>query len=66
MGPEAWREYLGRMRERYVRASRREKERLLDEAVTMTGYHRKALIRTWRAERPARRRRAGRWCTNQN
>jgi hypothetical protein len=32
----------------------------LDEAVTMTGYHRKALIRAWRAERPARRRRGGR------
>jgi hypothetical protein len=60
VGPEARREYLGRMRERYVRASRREKGRLLDEAVTMTGYHRKALIRTWRAARPARRRRGGR------
>lgn len=60
MGPEARREYLTRMRERYVGASRREKSRLLDEAVAMTGYHRKALIRTWRAERPARRRRGGR------
>jgi hypothetical protein len=48
------------MRERYVAAARREKSRLLDEAVTMTGYHRKALIRAWRTERPRRRRRGGR------
>jgi hypothetical protein len=60
VGPEARREYLARMRERYVVASRHEKGRLLDEAVTMTGYHRKALIRTWRAERASRRRRGGR------
>jgi len=60
VGPEARREYLARMRERYVVATRRAKSRLLDEAVTMTGYHRKALIRAWRAERPRRRRRGGR------
>jgi hypothetical protein len=48
------------MRERYVVASRREKSRLLDEAVTMTGYHRKALIRGWRSERRRQRRRGGR------
>jgi hypothetical protein len=61
VGPKAQREYLGRMRERYVIATRREKSRLLDEAVAVTGRHRKGLIRAWRAEpRPARRRRAGR------
>ena len=69
MGPEAQREYLARMRERYVVATRREKGRLLDEAVAVTGRHRKALIRSWRCERPSRRRRGGRptrygppWC----
>jgi hypothetical protein len=61
VGPKAQREYLGRMRERYGMATRREKSRLLDEAVAVTGRHRKGLIRAWRAEpRPARRRRAGR------
>jgi len=61
VGPKAQREYLARMRERYVIASRKEKSRLLDEAVTVTGRHRKGLIRAWRAgPRPPRRRRAGR------
>jgi hypothetical protein len=58
VGPEAQREYLRRMRERYLVASRREKGRLLDEAMAVTGRHRKALIRIWRREpRPGRRRR---------
>ena len=61
MGPKAQREYLARMRERYVVATRPEKSRLLDEAVAVTGRHRKGLIRAWRAgPRPLRRRRAGR------
>ena len=61
MGPEAQREYLARMRERYLIATRREKGALLDEAVAVTGRHRKGLIRAWRAgPRPVRRRRAGR------
>ena len=61
MGPEARREYLARMQERYVIANRKEKGRLLDEAVAMTGRHRKGLIRAWRVgPRPPRRRRAGR------
>ena len=46
MGPQARREYLGRMRERYVIANRKAKGRLLDEAVAVTGRHRKGLIRT--------------------
>ena len=47
------------MRGRYLGASRREKEKgcLLTEAVTVTGYHRKALIRAWR--RPKARRARG-------
>jgi len=61
VGPEARREYLARMQERYVIANRKEKGRLLDEAVAMTGRHRKGLIRAWRVgPRPPRRRRAGR------
>lgn len=61
MGPEAQREYLARMRERYRIATRQGKSRLLDEAVAVTGRHRKGLIRAWRVgPRPARRRRAGR------
>ena len=54
MGPQAKTEYLAQMRDRYVRAqTRREKGRLLTEAMTVTGYHRKALIRAWR--RPEQR-----------
>ncbi|MGH8647804.1 MAG: hypothetical protein ACREUP_00650 [Burkholderiales bacterium] len=61
MEPKAEREYLARMWERYVIAQRREKSRLLDEAVAVTGRHRKGLIRRWRVgSRPPRRRRAGR------
>lgn len=61
MGPETQREYLARMRERDVGASRPEKSRLLNEAVAVTGRHRKGLIRAWRTgPRPPRRRRAGR------
>ena len=57
MGPQARDEYLAQMRDRYVGASRREKGRMLTEAVTVTGYHRKAVIRAWR--RPAGRRPRG-------
>ena len=48
MGPQARQEYLAQMRERYLVASRRTKGVLLTEAMTVTGYHRKALIRAWR------------------
>jgi hypothetical protein len=53
------------MRDRYVRAkSRPEKGELLTEAMTVTGHHRKALIRAWRRPAPVdgrrRRRRRGR------
>ena len=56
MGPQARPEYLAQMRDRYVGASRMEKGRVLTEAVTVTGYHRKAIIRAWRrpAVRPPR------------
>jgi hypothetical protein len=45
------------MRDRYLRAARTEKGRMLTEAVTVTGYHRKAIIRAW--QRPAVRRARG-------
>jgi len=63
VGPRAKTEYLAQMRDRYVRAKTRgEKGRLLAEAMTVTGYHRKALIRAWRRpeRREMRRRRRGR------
>ncbi len=62
MGPQARPEHLAPMRDRYVGASRTEKGRVLTEAVTVTGYHRKAIIRAWRrpAVRPPRGPRRGR------
>ncbi len=48
VGPQARREYLVRMRERYETASRATKSRLLDEVCEVTGYHRKAVIRLLR------------------
>jgi hypothetical protein len=64
VGPQAKAEYLAQMRDRYVRAQRRpERGRLLTEAMAVTGYHRKALIRAWRRPEPVDgppRRRRGR------
>ena len=48
VGPQATREYLARMRERYERARREAKGGLLDEVCEVTGYHRKAVIRLLR------------------
>jgi hypothetical protein len=60
VGPQAIREYLGRMRERYELAEGPAKSRLLDVVCEMTGYHRKAVIRRLRRPpRPWRRRRGG-------
>jgi len=59
VGPQAIREYLGRMRERYERAERTAKGRLLDEVCEVTGYHRKAVIRLLRRPETGRRRRRG-------
>ena len=41
-------EYLEAIRERYAKADRKEKGRLLDEAAQVTGRHRKSLIRALR------------------
>ncbi len=51
MGPQARQEYLAQLRDRDLRSSRSENGRVLTEAVTVTGYHRKAIIRAW--QRPA-------------
>ncbi|GAB4515385.1 MAG: hypothetical protein Kow0047_27300 [Anaerolineae bacterium] len=57
------RSYLLKMQQRYREASRKEKARLLDEMVAVTGMHRKSLIRLlnseFTAERKPRRRERG-------
>ena len=61
VGPQAKREYLARMRERYVLATNKAaKSRLVDEVCEVTGYHRKAVIRLLRRPTTKRRRRPGR------
>lgn len=47
-------EYLGAIRQRYQRGGKKEKGAMFDEAVTVTGYHRKALIRLLRRRGAAR------------
>ena len=59
VSPQAIREYLGRMRERYERAERAARGPLLDEVCEMTGYHRKAVIRLLGRPAGRRRRRRG-------
>lgn len=48
-------EYITQLRIRYVRSTKRVKGQLLDEAVLVTGMHRKALVRVirapWRSQR---------------
>ena len=62
MSQKSRREYVERVRHRYLRASRSEKTRILDEFVAVTGLHRKSAIRALRqgyqrgAERRGRRR----------
>ena len=41
-------EYLARLQIRYLKATRREKGRLLDEVVEVTGYHRRHAVRVLR------------------
>ena len=61
VGPQARREYLARMRDRYPMANRATRSQLVSEVVAMTGYHRKSVIRLLRRpERPATRRVPGR------
>lgn len=61
VGPQARREYLAGMRDRYPMANRTTRSQLVTEVVAMTGYHRKAVIRLLRRpERPPTKRRKGR------
>src|SRR5436190_20254677 len=41
-------EYMARMQVRYLRADKREKGKLLDEVVEVTGYHRRHAVRVLR------------------
>ena len=45
MNRESIREYIGRQQERYGKASRKEKGRILDEVEAVTDYHRKSAVR---------------------
>ena len=62
MTPKGRRELLRAVRPRYVKASRADESRILDEFVTSTEYHRKYAIRLLRhgASVPARHSRLGR------
>ena len=60
VSPAGRREFLAKMRERYEVADRAERSRLLTDAVAMTGYHRKAVIRHLRRRRRSPGRRRGR------
>ena len=60
VGPQAKSEYLTQTRDRYLQAkTRHEKGRLLREALSVTGYHRKALIRAWRRPEPREESKSG-------
>lgn len=54
MSKETRDEVLARMRRRYVRAGAEHKRKLLDQAVELLGYHRKAAIRALRQPSEAR------------
>jgi hypothetical protein len=45
VGPESIREYAARQMERYRKAGKRQKGRIIDEVVAVTGFHRKSAIR---------------------
>lgn len=59
MSLEARRQYLGAIRERYEKARRTEKTRILDEFCAVCGYTRKYAIRVLRNQASARRMRPG-------
>lgn len=53
MSKETKKEILVRLRRRYTTAGREHQGKLLDQAVELLGYHRKAAIRALRAQPPA-------------
>jgi len=53
------REYLEKIRNRYARAGRKYKQKILDEFCTICGYHRKHAIRLLRQQPTASRHRPG-------
>jgi len=55
------REYTEAVRWRYLRASRKDKGKILDEFTKVTGYHRKAAIRLLhRVNKPGAKKKRGR------
>lgn len=60
MSKQSKRELVERVRHRYLHGSRREKSRILDEFVAVTGMHRKSAIRTLRQGYQQGRERRGR------
>ena len=60
MSQESRREYVERVRHRYLQASRSEKTRILDEFVAVTGLHRKSAVRALRKGYQRERERRGR------
>ena len=60
MTQKSRREYVERVRHRYLQASRLEKTRILDEFVAVTGLHRKSAVRALRKGYPRERERRGR------
>jgi 5S rRNA maturation endonuclease (ribonuclease M5) len=59
MGPEANREYVEAVRERYERSNRKGKKRILDEMCLVIACHRKAAIRMLNGLRKKKARRPG-------
>jgi hypothetical protein len=60
MVKDAKKEYLEQIRERYRRASREYKKRILDEFCEVCGYHRKHAIRLLNQDRRRRKKKPGR------
>ena len=60
MSREGKREVVERLRHRYLQAGRREKSKILDEFVALSGMHRKSAIRTLRQGYERGRERRGR------
>ncbi|MEM7118838.1 MAG: transposase family protein [Chloroflexota bacterium] len=60
MSQQSKRELVERLQPRYLRADRKEKTKILDEFVAVTGLHRKAAIRRLRQQNRPRQERRGR------